>query len=71
MVTRHLLIVGKGHTLLCIRLGCFMLVFPFLFLSLHKILFNECVLLQLLLLLLLLLKSSKCLSTIGRFLPLL
>ena len=35
--------VGKGHILLYIRFDCFMLVFPFLFLSLHKIVFNECV----------------------------
>ena len=35
--------VGKGHSLLCIGLGCLLLVFPFLLLSLHEILFNECV----------------------------
>ena len=46
--------VAKVHSLLCIGLGCFLLVFPFLFLSLHEILFNECVLLVLLQLLLLL-----------------
>ena len=42
--------MGKGHSLLCIGLGFFTLVFPFLFRSLHEILFNECVLLVLLLL---------------------
>ena len=52
----HFLMVGKDHTLLCIRLGCFMLVVFFLFLSLHEIALNECVLL----LLLLLLESLKC-----------
>ena len=64
MVTLHLLMVGKGHTLLCIMLDCFILVFPFLSLLLQKNLLNECVLL----LLLLLLESLKCtLVQLGAF----